>query len=90
MNRGRWYFVYDYHDAYGSGKFGSGSDEYKEVLLDAATEEEAIAEAKTKLDEMVAKAKANWENQKKTWAHPPASPFADGPWNPRVIYKIPL
>jgi len=82
MNRGKWYFVYSWR-TYG------GTWEDMEIPLNATTEDEAIAEAKPKWDEKVVEAKANWE-AKRGWGHPPASPFTDGPTDPRVIYKISL
>jgi len=86
MNRGKWYFVYTYRDMFGGGL--AGTTEHEEVSLKATTEDEAIVEAKAKWDKKVAEANARWAIKKKTWVHPPASPFEDGPTNPRVIYKI--
>ncbi|MEK7465610.1 MAG: hypothetical protein AAB631_02430 [Patescibacteria group bacterium] len=88
MNHGKWYLVYSWNDTFGGGLGGTWED--KEIPLKAITEDEAIAEAKSKWEEKVVEAKANWEVQRKTWVHPPASPFTDGPTNPRVIYKISL
>jgi len=88
MHRGKWYFVYTYRDTFGGGL--AGTIEHEEIPLKATNENAAIAEAKPMWDKKVVEAKANWEMQKKMWAHPPASPFADGPTHPRVIYKISL
>jgi hypothetical protein len=83
MNKGKWYLVYDWFDSSWDGPHGTW--EKMEIPLKAGTEEEAIAEAKSKWDEKVAETEARWEVQKKTSAHPPLSPFASGPIDPRVI-----
>lgn len=88
MNR-EWYLVYTYTDEMEAGTFRDGVTE-AEVALKATTDDEAIAEAKQKWNDIVAESLARWEEQKKTWAHPPESPTEWGPRNPRVIYKISL
>ena len=88
MNRGKWYFVYTYLDTFGGGF--AGKTEHEEIPLKAATEDGAIAEAKEIWEKKIAEARTYWEQQKKKWTRPPASPFEDGPHTPRVIYKISL
>ena len=86
MNRGRWYFVYTYRVTFGGSL--AGTIEHEEIPLQATTEDEALAEAKKIWGNKIAEARVYWEKQKKEWATPPASPFEDGPYTPRVIYKI--
>jgi hypothetical protein len=88
MNRGTWYLMYDWNDTFGGGL--AGAWEYKEIPLEASTEDEAIAKAETIWQQKVNEAVAYWKKQKREWEHPPESPFRDGPTNPRVIYKISL
>lgn len=89
MNRKRWYLVYTHTNEMEVGTFRDGIEDV-EVALKAATESEAIVEAKLKWDEIETASNARWEEQKKTWVHPPSSPTELGPRNPRVIYKISL
>lgn len=89
MNRGKWYLVYTYTDMMEAGTFRDGVTE-EEVALKATTEEQAAAEANEKWGNITAESLARWEEQKRTWMHPPASPSEWGPRNPRVIYKISL
>jgi len=89
MNRGKWYLVYTHTNEMEAGTFHDGVEDV-EVLLNATTEPEAIAEAKTKWDKIAKASVVRWEEQKRTWALPPASPFKWGARNPRVIYKISL
>ena len=88
MRKGKWYLVYSLKDNLGSGLGGTWEDE--EIPLKATVEGKAVAEAKLMWGKRVVEANASWEVQKKKWVHPPASPFTDGPTNPRVIYKISL
>ena len=83
------YLVYTHTNEMEAGTFRDGIEDV-EVALKATTEDGAIAEAKTKWDESETASRARWEEQKKTWTHPPASPTEWGPRNPRVIYKISL
>ncbi len=90
MNSGKWYFVYSYRDTFdgdGDPLFGPVVGyRRKEILLDAATEVEAIAQANT----MWAKVKEEAEGQEKPEAHPPIGLLESGPYDPCVIYRIPL
>lgn len=87
MKRGKWFLTYtDYNEMESMGN----EIESVEVALDSATEDEAIAEAKMKWEDRVAKANAYWEKQKKEWAHPPSGPFHGISPRPCVIYKIQL
>ena len=88
MNR-KWYLVYTHTNEMEAGTFRDGIEEV-EVSLKATTEDEAIAEAKVKWNKITATSNARWEEQKRTWMHPPASPSEWGARNPRVIYKISL
>jgi hypothetical protein len=85
----KWSLVYTHTNEMVAGTFHNGVEDV-EVPLKATTENKATAEAKVKWDEIIAASNARWEEQKKTWAHPPASPSVWGPRNPRVIYKISL
>lgn len=89
MSRKRWYLVYTHTNEMEAGMFRDGIEDV-EVALKAATESEAVMEAKSKWDEIEAASKTRWEEQKKTWAHPPSSPTVWGPRDPRVIHKISL
>lgn len=70
-----------------AGTFRSG-DEDVEVPLQALTEEEALSEAQGKWKKIEDESQACWEEQKRTWAHPPKSPTTYGPREPRLIYKV--
>lgn len=85
MKNGKWFFAYDWNDAYGGGL--SGTWEVEEIPLNATTEDEAVEEAKTVWAKKQEEAIASWK-KKSTWAHAPKTAFDDGPLNPRVIYKI--
>jgi len=90
MNRGKWYFVYEWRDAFGESMLSGSRIEDEEIPLKATTEDEAVAEGKVIWGELVEKAKAIFA-ARQTWCHPPKDPFEyDGPWRPRVIYKISL
>lgn len=89
MSRKKWYLVYTRTNEMEAGTFRDGIEDV-EVTLKTTTEDEAVAEAKAKWDEIETASKVRWEEQKRTWAHPPASPTEWGPRNPRVIYKISL
>ncbi len=88
MNRGKWYLVYTYRSSLDGGLGGTMED--AEVPLKATIEDEAVTEAREIWETAIVEAHARWEIQKKEFAHPPRSPFENGPQTPRVIYKIPL
>lgn len=87
MDRGKWYLTYIYRNTFGGGL--AGTIEHWEVPLRAINEDEAIAEARMVWDKEIERAKAVFK-ERRAWSHPPKDPFDDGPWNPYVIYKIPL
>ncbi len=85
----KWFLIYTYTNEMEAGTFRDGVED-EEIVLNASTENEAIIEAGTKWDDVLAKSIARWEEQKKTWKHPPASPSEWGARNPRIIYRITL
>ena len=87
--RGKWYLVYTYTDELEAGTFRDGITD-EEVPLNATTEDQAVVQATAQWNEVSAASQARWEEQKKTWAHPPESPTEWGARNPRVVYKFPL
>jgi hypothetical protein len=89
MSRKRWYLVYTHTNEMEAGTFRDGIEDV-EVALKATNEDEAVAEAKAKWAEIEIVSKARWEEQKRTWKQPPASPTEWGPHDPRVIHKISL
>lgn len=89
MNRGKWYLVYTYTNEMEAGTFRDGIED-AEVPLNATTEDEAVAEGKAKWDVVETASRARWEEQKKTWKHPPTRPTKWGPRNPRIVYKFSL
>lgn len=89
MSNKRWYLVYTHTNEMEAGTFRDGIEDV-EVALKATTETEAVVEAEAKWKEITTASNARWEEQKRTWMHPPASPTEWGPRNPRVIYKISL
>ncbi|MFH1451323.1 MAG: hypothetical protein ABIF89_01815 [bacterium] len=77
------------HTSMDAGTFRDGVEDV-EVALKATSETKAITEARARWEEISTASIARWVAQKKTWAHPPASPAEQGPRNARVIYKISL
>lgn len=84
---GKWFLEYTYHEEMES--MGNEVQQI-EVPLVATDEIAAIVEAKVIWAIKAQEAKAYWEKQKATWAHPPAGPFHGLNPNPRVVYRIPL
>lgn len=78
MSRGKWYLIYNYDVLYGDGSMCI-PEEYR-IPLEATTEDEAIAEAKTKwenLDTFKNKYEKKYHSEEK-------------PYGPNVVHEIPL
>lgn len=88
MELGKWLFTCDWNNTYGGGF--SGQLEVEEIQLNAATEEEAIREAKVLWIKKQEEAISEWKKKSDCWAHPPKNAFVDGPSRPRVIYVVEL
>jgi len=87
MSQATWHLVYTGYEEMES----IGTEvQCVEILLTSSEEGDALSEAREKWGKIVADANASWENQKRTWMHPPSGPFHGVTPNPHVIRKIPL
>lgn len=86
MSKGKWYFVYTFVNTMEAGMRSSGIEDCK-TLLKAENEKDALVEGQAIWEDVVKKANAYWEEQKKTWVSPPADAFNGISPNPRIIYK---
>ncbi len=84
--RGKWFFVCSYIVTIGAPRIQAEEAE----LTDVATEEDAYRKGQELWRKKIKEAEEAFEEKKRTWEKPPKSAFEDGPFNPRVIYKIPL
>ena len=80
MEKGKWYFSYNYTILWGGELSATG---LQEVILKATTKEEAIAEAKTEWLKAIAYTKAEWEKMKVQF-------YGNEVWEPCIYLKVPL
>jgi len=87
MKNGKWYFVFTKRD-----KSRPGTNLNEELPLKATTEDEAIAEGERRWKKVYARAMRLWKMKTKASGGISPTPRAssDGPWCPRVIYRINL